>query len=74
MMQDNDILTEFLHIIHLMGGENHKLSILNLFLNDFLQRLGIDRIQSGKRLIQNDDIRIAHECLCQLYLLLISFA
>ena len=74
MMQNNDVLTEFLDIIHLMRGENNKLSILNLFLYDFLQRLGVDRVQTGKRLIQNHDIRIAHECLCQLYLLLIPLA
>ena len=45
-MDDNNILAEFLHVIHLMTGKDHQFPLFNLLRDDFLQDLGVHRIQS----------------------------
>ena len=51
MIDDRDILAEFLHIAHLMTGENDDAPFADQFPDDVLQHLCIDRVQTGKRLI-----------------------
>ena len=55
------MVAELLDIVHLMAREDHYLAPGNLISDNLLERLSIDRIQPGKRLIQDDDVRIVHQ-------------
>src|SRR5690554_2144230 len=71
LVDEGDLVTELLHIGHLMTGEDHQLVVGDEFHNDVLKDHGVHRVQSAEGLIQNHNVRIVHQRLHNLDLLLI---
>ena len=51
MIDDNNILTKFLDIAHLVAGENDDLAVADQLLHNILQNLGVDRIKTAEGLV-----------------------
>src|SRR6266404_3183803 len=55
-----NLVTEFLRDFHLMSRQNNSLACGFLFQDGISHQLDVDRIESGKRFIQNHQIRIVN--------------
>ena len=55
-----------------MAGHYHELVFLYLLADNALEKLGIYRIQTGKRLVKYQKLRVRRERSYQLYLLLVA--
>ena len=60
---NRDTVTDLHDFIQLMGDKYDRMSRLTELLQLFKQRLGLLRSQHGRRLIENDDLRIPVKCL-----------
>ena len=60
---NRDTVTDLHDFIQLMGDKYDCMSRLTELLQLFKQRLGLLRSQHGRRLIENDDLRIPVKCL-----------
>ena len=73
LVEDGDVLTELLDVVHLVGGEEDDFALLNLLLDHILQQPGIHWVQSGEGFIQHNDVRIVGQGRDELDFLLVAF-
>ena len=72
LIDNGDIVAKFFHIAHLMAGKDHQPLVVDKLVHHILQNLGVHRVQAAEGLIQDHDLRIAHQGGGKLHFLLVA--
>ena len=67
---DHDAIAHSLGLFHDVGGEEHRSPAPGDFDHDILHDLKVDRVEPGKRLVQEHQLRVVDERAGELDLLL----
>src|SRR6185295_13712829 len=65
-------VANFLHLVHLVGGEEHRRPARPALVEDLLEQLNVERIEAGEGLVENHQSRLSDQGGAQLDLLLHS--
>src|SRR5699024_3095035 len=69
-VNNGDIGAELLRVVELVGGENERLAIANQFEESILHLLCVYGVESGIRLVHDQDVGVMQNGSQKLYLLL----
>ncbi len=74
LIEDCDVVAEFFHIVHLVAGKQDELPVADQLPDHVFQNDGVDRVETGKRFVQNDEVRVGDQGGGKLNFLLVAFA
>ncbi len=58
MVNQHQSVAKLFHLVHLVGAHNNGFSGVALFDQQIFDQLGVDGIKRGKRLINDDNLRV----------------
>ena len=74
VVDQQDAVAQLFHLVHLVGGHEDRRPPLAQFAHQILDQLGVDRVEGGKGLVDDDQFRLVQDGVDDLRLLLHALA